>query len=255
MGSEYKKPDATTVINHDNYKALLWPMPINKMFFVGSASAEKLMYSGIKTIGDLANSDKKYLSSVLGIQGEMLYDYSNGNDDAPVSLSYERKKIKSVGNGMTFKRNLINDNDIKTAVIGLSDRVSSRLRKYEMKAGGVKVEIKNKDLRTISRQRQLTYFSNTSNEISKCAYAIIKESWTNNEPIRLLTITGINLHSENESEQLNIFNMDYDSTHSTDLEISKAMDRIRNKYGESAISFGRIIGNDIGIDIDFHDEE
>ena len=139
MGSDYKKPDATTVITRENFRSLLWPMEIDSLFFVGKVTARKLRDFGIRTIGDLAASDRNAMISILGKQGGVIHDYANGLDTTPVLRFDQREKIKSVGNGTTFSRNLQSRDDIKTAVTGLSDTVASRLRKYKMKAFGVKV--------------------------------------------------------------------------------------------------------------------
>ncbi len=152
MGSEYRKPDATTEITRENYRDLLWPQPVRELFFVGWATAEKLEKLGVHTIGDLAHSDPLALEALLGKQGSILYSYANGLDDSPVTLYDQREKIKSVGNGITFKRNLKGMEDILTAVTSLADTVASRLRKYQMKAYGVKVDIKDPYFKTISRQ-------------------------------------------------------------------------------------------------------
>lgn len=255
MGSDYKKPDATTVITRDNYKSILWPLDVGKLFFVGSASANKLQKAGINTIGDLAVSDKKLVTAILGKQGAMIHDYANGLDNEPVCLFNQREKIKSVGNGVTFKRNLKSEEDIKIAVVGLSDKVASRLRKYQMKAYGVKVDIKNPDFKVISRQKQLFVATNISEEIFKTAMDLIHANWPENNPIRLLTITAINLTDEDEAEQLNMFSQLNADSRYKNQSMEKAIDQIRSKFGDSAITFGRVINNDIGIDLDMHIEE
>ena len=99
MGSEYKKPDATTEITRENYKELLWPLDAGEMFFVGKASAQKLRNIGIKTIGDIAASSPDALSALLGKVGRSLWEHANGIDDSPVMHFAHREKIKSVGNG------------------------------------------------------------------------------------------------------------------------------------------------------------
>lgn len=255
MGSDYKKPDATTVITRDNYKNILWPLDIGKLFFVGSASANKLQKAGINTIGDLAVSDKKLVTAILGKQGAMIHDYANGLDNEPVCLFNQREKIKSVGNGVTFKRNLKSEEDIKIAVVGLSDKVASRLRKYQMKAYGVKVDIKDPDFKVISRQKQLFVATNISEEIFKTAMDLIHANWPENNPIRLLTITAINLTDEDEAEQLSMFSQFNADSRDKNQSMEKAIDQIRSKFGDSAITFGRVINNDIGIDLDMHIEE
>lgn len=255
MGSDYKKPDATTVISRDNYKKILWPLDIESLFFVGNASAQKLKKAGIFTIGNLANSDKKFVTSLLGKQGSMIHDYANGLENEPVKLFSEKEKIKSVGNGITFKRNLKNENDIHTAIVGLSDKVASRLRKYQMKAYGIKIDIKDPTFKVISRQKQLISPTNTSEDIVCTAFELLKANWLLGDPIRLLTITAINLTDENEDEQLNMFAQNDIKTKERSQSMERAMDMIRNKYGDNAITFGRIINNDIGIDLDMHIEE
>ena len=249
MGSEYKKPDATTVISRENFRELLWPMPVGEMFFVGSATAEKLEISGIHTIGDLARADQSYLTVLLGKQGKMLHIYANGLDDSPVAPMAQKRMIKSVGNGVTFSRDLTGESDIRAAVISLSDTVASRLRKYELKASGVKVDIKDTSFKVISRQKQLEAPTDQTNTIFRAAMDIIRSSWNTKDPIRLLSVTGINLRDENEDVQLSFF----DEEKVTDVKgekIDETVDRIREKFGKQAITFGSIINNDIGISMD-----
>lgn len=208
MGSDYKKPDATTVITRQNYQKLLWPLPVGKMFFVGRATREKLALYGITTIGELAATDRDFLIRLMGKQGAMLSDYTNGRDDSPVTKSYEREKIKSVGNGVTFKRDLLGEDDVKTALLALSDQVTSRLRSYQMKAGGIKVDIKRPDLSVIFKQHKLTTPIQTQEEIFAMALFIVKETGFIAKPIRMLTLTGIDLLDEGDVEiQLNMFGL------------------------------------------------
>lgn len=249
MGSDYKKPDATTVITRENFKALLWPLDIRAMFFVGKATAAKLSEFGIKTIGELALSDKKMISSLLGKQGSIIHDYANGLDSTPVLRYDQLEKVKSIGNGTTFRRNLTGAEDIKTAVIGLSDTVATRLRKHKMKAFGVKVDIKDPDFKVISRQQQLDNPTNLSEVIADTAMSIIRKSWRMRNPIRLITITAINLCDENQAQQLSLFSDENIMTEKGE-KMERAMDNIREKFGSGAINFGSVINNDIGLDFE-----
>lgn len=251
MGSEYKKPDATTVISRENYKLILWPQDVSQMFFVGAATADKLRKTGIRTIGDLAQSEKTMLRALLGKQGDLLYDYANGLDDSPVAHSYEKQKIKSVGNGITFKRNLMTIQDIQTALMALSSTVSTRLRKYQLKAGGVKVDIKDPYFKNISRQKQLDAVTNITEEIYSTSLELLMSSWKAGNPIRLLTITGINLVDENEQEQLSFFH-DKEENRKKEEALDRTMDAIRHKFGGQSVTFGGMINNDLGLDIHEH---
>ena len=249
MGSDYNKPDGTTIISRENYKEILWPMNVRKMFFVGSVTGDKLNKSGIQTIEDLARADKVLLTALLGKQGGMLHEYANGLDSSPICLYNEREKIKSVGNGTTFRRNLQGLDDIKIAVTALSDTVASRLRKYQMKGFGVKVDIKDPNFKVISRQKQMDAPTNLAEEIFRQSLEIIKASWRLRDPIRMLTITAINLCEEDESEQLSLFDL-HSRSRETGEKVERTIDDIRAKFGDGAITFGRVLNNDIGIDME-----
>lgn len=255
MGSEYRKPDATTEITRENYRDILWPQPVENMFFVGFATAQKLKSSHIYTIGDLACARDDRLESLLGKQGPLLRKYAAGLDDSPVALSGEREKIKSVGNGITFSRDLRSTEDALTAVTSLSDTVAGRLRKYGFKAWGVKVDIKDSSFKSISRQKQLAAPTHLAADIKNAAMELISASWRFPDPIRLITVTAINLTDGEEGEQLSFFGNSVAGNSgggSADAEktdsIEKAMDDIREKFGESSITFGQLLKNDIGVD-------
>mgnify|MGYP000870436598 FL=1 len=252
MGSDYKKPNATTVISRENFKELLWSMPVSEMFFVGRATASKLSNFGIHTIGDLAHADQMLLSNTFGVHGLNIYKYANGLDNDPVKAYDNREDIKSVGHGMTFRRNLRGDDDIGLALTELTDKVSTRLRRHEKWARGIKVEITTPEFKRFSKQKRLPNPINSPAAFRKTAFELIKELNHVNRPIRLLTVTAIDLTDSPDGGQLTIFSMgastDEKSTNEKDENIAKAMDEIRNKFGKSSIKFAHVIGNDIGID-------
>ena len=247
MGSDYKKPDATTVITRENFMNILWPLDIREMFFVGKATADKLNEYGIRTIGELALADRQMVMAMLGRQGGVIHDYANGLDTTPVLRFDQLEKVKSIGNGTTFRRNLQEEKDIRTAVTGLSDTVAARLRSHKMKAFGVKVDIKDPDLKVISRQQQLDNPANITDIIADTAMSIIRKSWKMRDPIRMLTITAINLCDENQAQQLSLFT-DENVLAEKGEKVERAMDDIRKKFGTDSIKFGSVIGNDIGLD-------
>ena len=252
LGSDYKKPDATTEITRENFRDILWPLPARDMIFVGKSTSDRLLKSGIKTIGDIAISDPKMLTALLGKQGQMLWNYANGYDSAPVARYGEAEPVKSIGNGITFRRNLMNEDDIITALTGLSDTVASRLRHHKMKAFGVKVDIKDPTFTTISRQKQLLIPTNLASELTRSAMELIHESWRPGAPIRMLTVTAINLCDEMVEEQISLFSAD-NQNHQQGEKIERTMDDIRSRFGSAAITFAGVLGNDLGIDV--HDSD
>jgi DNA polymerase IV len=254
MGSEYKKPDATTVISRQNYKEILWPLPVRELFFVGAVTAEKLRNMNLHTIGDLALADQSLLVSALGRHGQQLYEYANGLDENPVARYTERKEYKSVGNGITFKRNLKGEKDVRTAVKALSDRVAARLRSHGLLCLGVKIDIKDPHLKVISRQMQLERATDLGGEIDKAAMALIQRHWSLNDPIRLLTITAIHLTGGDEDQQLSLFSID-PAADEQQRAMEEALDNIRERFGRHAIVYGGVIRNDLGISTGSDEEE
>ena len=99
LGSDLKKPDAVSVISRENYRQVVWPMPVNNLLFVGRTTAESLAQLGIRTIGELAHMDPELLSQRLGKLGTQLHAYANGLDDSPVLEAGQEEDLHSVGNG------------------------------------------------------------------------------------------------------------------------------------------------------------
>ncbi len=254
MGSEYKKPNATTLISPRNFKTILWPLPVKELFFVGKKTAENLNKIGVTTIGDLAVLEPSFLYKNFGKSGVQLFEYANGLDKDPVSHLSEKKKIGTIGNGMTFTRNLKGEADIKIALLGLADQVCARLRKHQLKALGVKVDIKDPSFITIARQKQLTSSSNSQEDIYLAALQLILDNWDIKKPIRLITLTAINLIDENTNEQLSFWDEDNEKKEKKES-VNKTLDSIRTKFGDTSLTFGSLINNDIGISGKHHIDE
>lgn len=243
LGSDLKKPDATTVISRENYREIVYPLPISMLLFAGASATKALKDLGITTIGQLASYDRNIITQKLGRMGAMLHDFANGVDESPVSFAGEQREAKSIGNGMTFRRDLAGIEDITSGVLALSDTVASRLRKHGLKCCAVQVMIRDPRFKTISRQKKLAKPTHLAKDISTAALEIIKASWDLSAPIRMLTITGLNL-SAGGSGQLSFFGEEDEGGKQERLE--RAIDGIRDKYGTGVISVGTNINSDIG---------
>lgn len=253
MGSEYRKPDATTAITRENYRELLWPMPVSDFFFVGKATAERLQSIGIRTIGNLAAADEKVLQQLLGVSGSRLARAARGEDEAPVRRFTEPSEIQSVGHGMTFRRNLLGREDVSVALTELADRVSTRMRSYGKRARGVKVEIVTPAFKRISRQKKLARSIATGADLKRIGMHLVEAAGYIHQPIRLLTLTAIELTSSKEGDQLSLFSpAQEDDTAKSEREehLEETLDLIREKFGSSSIRFGHAMKNDLGIEDD-----
>lgn len=164
---------------------------------------------------------------------------------------YEEREVKSIGNSITFKRNLTGIEDIRLGVRAIADQVASRLRRHRVKCATVQVVIKDPDFRVISRQRPLKRPTHLSRDLYECALAIILDSWKITAPIRMLSITGANLVGDGEDtiqEQLSLFDPPGEREEEEKQEnLETALDEIRAKFGREAVSFGSVIHNDLGI--------
>jgi len=249
LGSDYKKPDATTVISRENFRDIVWRLPVRDMMFVGRAAEETLKGAGISTIGDLANAPEERLVRLLGKAGASIHACANGLDDSPVRRFDDIEPVKSIGNAITFSRNLISENDIKTGLTLLCDSVGTRLRAQKLFCRTVQVQIKNPDLQVIQRQRKLPSATNNTKEIFDAALDIIRASWPIGAPIRLLGVTASTL-TDHAEVQFDLF--DDGKKYDRAAELDKTIDAIRSRFGKTAIGFGRTMGNDVYIR---HEEE
>lgn len=254
LGSDYKKPDATTVISRDNYREIVWPLPVGNLLFVGKKAAASLKELDISTIGDLAGAKPELLEQVLGKQGTQLYRYATGQDDAEVMQAGEKEPIKSVGNGMTFRRSLVGRQDIHAGAGALADEVAGRLRRYKLYATNIQVIIKDDNLKSISRQKPLPYASNLAKDIAEAANELVEKNWPMDKPIRMLTITAQNLTDVPLASQMSLFEEPV-SLNSKRQSLETSMDKIREKFGYGSITSANILHNDIGIHVDGFEEE
>lgn len=243
LGSDYKKPDATTVISKENFKDIVYPLPVGDLLFVGRKTREVLSKLNIKTIGDLAQSDVERLNKLLGKQGEMIYRYARGEDNSPVD-PHSHDEVKSVGNGMTFKRDLRGEKDILCGIAHLSESIAVRMRRKGVKCTVVQVTIKDPDLISIQRQEKLSSPTNLAKDITEKAMEIIKRSWNMNKPIRMLTVTGGGIVPEDSVQQISFFDEEKNPRQEN---LEKTLDKIREKYGKDAVKSANVINNDIGI--------
>ena len=152
MGSDYKKPDATTLITPENFRELLWPLPVSDMLFAGRATQKKLHLYGIDTIGQLAQADFHMIVGLLGKCGAGLWQFANGLDRTPVCEGDHEPVIKSVGNSTTAPRDLISRDDVYIIMRVLSESVAARLRADRLCCRTVQIEIRDRRLAVFSRQ-------------------------------------------------------------------------------------------------------
>ena len=235
LGSDYKKPDAVTVISKDNFRDIVWPLPCGDLLMVGRATAAKLNSYGIKTIGELANTDEKFLKTVLGKNGQTLRDYANGLDTSPVRRADEASDVKSVGNSTTTPRDLVDNDDVKIVFRVLCESVATRLREQGIKGKTVTISVRDVNLNSFTRQQKMKVHSDISSEIHTCAMTLFLKNYNWLYPIRSLGVSVSDFDVD--------FCEQYDFSHSVENrekqeKIETAVDSLRRRFGNYCIQRG-----------------
>lgn len=242
FGSDYKKPDAVTVITRGNYKDIVWKSPCSDLLFVGPATKRKLNSYGIYTIGELANSGLSFLKSVFGKNGEILYSFANGLDTTPVCHMNDEQALKSIGNSTTTPRDMVNDDDVKTVFTVLAESVARRLREHGVKGRSVAISVRDCDLRSFTRQTHLKTHTDVSTEIITAAMALFRANYDWEKPLRSI---GVSVSDFGED----ILQFDLNGTvekHEKLERLEHAVDDIRRRFGNYAVQRASLLA-DVGL--------
>lgn len=231
LGSDMKKPDATTVIESERFKEIVWPLPVKELLYVGRATHNKLRRKGIFTIGDLADTNPENLRFWLGKMGVVLWQFANGLDTSPVSNIGAKSMIKTVGNSTTAPRDLISNEDIRIMLMVLSESVSARLREYGFICRTVQIGIRDNELNWIERQGKLGIPNRTTKSIFELVFSLFKKH-TNGKPIRSLSVRACDLEPI-DHVQLSLL-PDVSQLQKQE-ELEAAMDNLRNRFGHFSV--------------------
>lgn len=234
LGSDYKKPDAVTLINKSNYKHMVWSLPAEDLLYVGSATKKKLNSLGIFTIGQIANTPVDILKKNLGKWGQMLHSFANGNDTSTVALYGETSPVKSIGNSTTSPRDLKDITDVKIIMGVLADSVARRMREQGLSCMLVSITVRDNSLCSFTRQKKLLSYTDITSEILSTALALFKESYSWKKPIRSLGLSVSELTCKNSGTQLSLFEDNKKRLRQESLD--KTTDALKNRFGNFIIN-------------------
>jgi len=229
IASDFEKPDKIHTLFKNEIKEKLWKLPISDLFLVGKKSIPKLNTMGINTIGDLACMDKTVLIKAFGKYGYTIWKYANGESDEEVNYIIE--KPKGIGNSVTLPYDVGNLNDLEKTLIELVEKVCYRLRKENMYATVVNVQLKNKDFKIISHQKKLMTRTDVTNDILKVAKELLRELY-NGELIRLIGIRVDGL-VEKQEMQISMFDLKNESEM---RKLDNVIDNLKDKYGYNIVT-------------------
>lgn len=243
LGSDYKKPDATTVINRENYKEIVWPLPASDLLYVGRATARKLNGWGIHTIGQLAQADTHFLRLQLGKWGEYLWRFASGHDISPVLPQAHFSPIKSVGNSMTTYRDIEDYDEAWQVLLALSESVARRLRENGFFCRTVQISIRDTNLLWFERQAKLETPACTVEAIADAAMKLLRESYRFSAPLRSLGVRACDLIDSSVGYQLSLWG---NSARLEKLErLETAVDDLRHRFGRDTVVRASLVAADI----------
>lgn len=234
MASDFEKPDRVHTLFRNEIPSKMWPLPVGDLFLCGKSSAAKLKSMQINTIGDLARHDPAYIKSLLGDKGgTLLYCYANGIDDSVVSDQYE--DAKSYGMSTTLEENVTSYDEAYQIILMLSDHVSRKMRKDNVRAHCVAVTVRDTEFKNKTHQRHLDESTDISGEIYNIACELCRETWDGKTPLRLINVTLSDVSGDEEPVQLSLFD---DESREKSRKMDRAADAIRDRFGSSSIKRG-----------------
>lgn len=233
LGSDMKKPDATTVITPENYRERAWSLPVSDLLYVGPATIRKLNQYGTTTIGELARANLDLLYWLLGKNGIILHQFANGQDYSGIRCYYAFSPMKSIGNSTTAPRDMVGEDDIKITLMALCESVGARLREQNCLCSTVSVGIRDNRLLSYDRQAKLPRLTANTLDIWEAALELFRRHHSSREPVRSLSVKASRLTPANGIVQLSLFSEEQKAQHRA--EIDRALDKIRGKYGYCSI--------------------
>lgn len=232
LGSDYKKPDAVTVFSRENYRQMVWPLPVGELLYVGHATKQKLAERFLYTIGDVARADPTLLHSLLGKWGPALHAVANGRDAQPVIPSEDAAEVQSVSNGMTTPRDLTDNRDVQRVITVLAESVGRRLREQHLCGRTVELHLRDNQLVTHTYRTTLDHHVQATGDVAQEAYALFLSVYRWKHPLRSITVGISGLDTDDAPCQL-------DMTESTGREkrerLDRAVDGLRERFGDTCI--------------------
>jgi DNA polymerase-4 len=240
MAAEMKKPLGITELWQQDVPKKLWPLPVNEMYGIGAKTAEKLNRMGMKSIGDLAKSDKDHLIRAFGKSGHEIYLRANGIDDSPVAAR-TAEDMKSIGRSTTLPEDLSDIEKAKLVLMELADDIGMTARRHDKKGHTVHITLKYSDFKVITKQATVPA-THTTKEIYQAGCSLLEQIWSSSRPVRLIGISISGFSGDSSFEQLSLFEQAADNPQNNKSErIDKVMDSIRNKHGVEKITFGTLM--------------
>jgi DNA polymerase-4 len=233
IAADWSKPDGLLEVPDGEERSFLAPLPVGKLPGIGKKSEPRLKSLGVDTVGQLAALPAAMLKHYFGVFGELMHRYANGIDDREVQPPTE---AKSMSRETTFETDTGDRSRLKATLSYLSERLGSELRQCGRQAKCVTLKLRYADFTTITRRRTLKRASDTDQPIFNTGLQLLEAALAlEKRPVRLIGI-GVSKLIE-PARQLDML----DTSAQRLEQLDRAIDRIRKKYGFTAIQTGRTL--------------
>jgi DNA polymerase IV len=245
VASQQAKPDGLLLVSPDGELDFLHPLPVRRLWGVGAKTSERLQAHGISTVAQVAELSESMLGSLVGAaMGRQLYALSRNIDRRRVHTGVSRR---SVGAQRALGRRRVTPAELDAVVIGLVDRITRRMRAAERTGRTVVLRLRFDDFTRITRSHTMARATASTTPILGAARDLVGAT----HPLiaeRGITLIGFAVSNIDRggAEQLEL---PLDGSGPELMDLDAAIDRVRRRYGNSAVTRGVLVGRDPGLEM------
>ncbi len=244
LGSDFKKPDATSLMSPLNYAERILPMRISELIFAGPKTTERLARYGLYSFADVVRQTPSFMNMLLGINGERLLMWASGFDTSRVMIEDESVPVKSIGNSFTAPRDIVNEDDVRAMLSMLSEMVGLRLRKHGFHCSGICVSIRTSGLLWTEKQVTLDRPTDCTRTLFEESLKMFQKFLAHYLPggIRSMGIRCISLKAGNSGSQFSMFDGDIEKIDKL-CRLDRTVDSLRARFGKNAVHSARVLSD------------
>ena len=241
MCSGLEKPDGLSIIRPGGFADVFGDRPVTDIWGVGDKTQLALSIMGVETIAELSRFPVAMLRRRFGIMGEILHMMARGRDDTPVTPYFEGMPVKSMGHEHTLPADTWDIAEAEKVLLRLTDQVARRMRKKNYLGNVISMRLRFSDFESIGRQKRIEFYTDEERVIYRVARDLMHQHWKPGRSIRLVGVHCSGLVKVPDVMQIDLFRQKEEDAH---RKLLAAVDRIRDKYGEHAITRARLVSHD-----------